>query len=322
MSTRADDLIDRRRLRRKLTFWRVLAFLVLAIAILASARWLFGDTLAAGPHIAQVRVEGTILEDKELLELLEDVRRSSLVEGVIITVDSPGGTTAGGEAVFDEIRRVAAEKPVVAQIGTLAASAGYLVASAADHIVARQTSIVGSIGVIIQYPDVTQLLAKLGVKVEEVKSTPLKAEPSPFNPTTEQERQMLAAMIRDSYDWFVNLISERRKMPRAEVLAIADGSVFTGRQAAERRLVDTLGGEREAKAWLVERGVSEDLEIVEWKPSDAGQFFFLPGSAAEWIGGLLGLPRQGELLERLGMERIFLDGLLSLWQPETAGLSE
>jgi len=321
MSTRADDLIDRRRLRRKLTFWRAAALLVLALAIIAAGRWVFGDTLAAGPHIAQVRVEGTILEDKDLLDLLEDVRESNAVRGVILTVDSPGGTTAGGEAIYDAIRRLADAKPVVAQVGTLAASAGYMVASAADHIVARQTSIVGSIGVIIQYPEVSELLNKLGVKVEEVKSSPLKAEPSPFNPTTDAERQMLAAMISDSYNWFVDLISERRRLPRDQVLTLADGSIFTGRQALERKLVDALGGEREAQAWLTAQGLSADLEVVEWKPRNSNGSILFPTSAAEWLGSMLGLSQRG-VLDRLGMEHIFLDGLMSLWQPEKAGLQK
>src|SRR5690606_398257 len=138
-------------------------------------------------HIAMVKVEGTITEDEDLLDRLERIRKSPSVKALILNIDSPGGTTVGGEATFDAVRKVAAVKPVVAQVGTLAASAGYMIASAADHIVARQTSIVGSIGVLIQYPDITGLMDKLGVKLEEVKSAPLKAEPSPFNPTTEEE---------------------------------------------------------------------------------------------------------------------------------------
>lgn len=322
MSTRADDLIDRRRLRRKVTFWRAATFLVIAFALLAAARWLFGDALSfTSSHIAQVRVEGTILEDEELLDLLESVRESSAVKGVILTVDTPGGTTAGGEAIFEAVRRLAEEKPVVAQVGTLAASAGYMVASAADYIVARQTSIVGSIGVIVQYPQITGLLDKIGVKVEEVKSAPLKSEPSPFNPTTQEEREMLMAMVRDSYNWFVDLIADRRALPRDEVLALADGSIFTGRQALQLKLVDALGGVREAKNWLVEQGVSAELEIVEWKPRNADGSLFLPGFAAQWTARLLGLP-SGDIWDQLAGKRIFLDGLLSLWQPERMALPD
>jgi protease-4 len=131
------------------------------------------------------------------------------VKGVILSIDSPG-TTAGGEAIFDEVRRLAETKPVVAQVGTLAASAGYMIASAADHIVARKSSIVGSIGVLVQFPNVSGMMDKLGITLDEIKSSPLKAEPSPFNPTTEPERAMMRSMIMDSYDWFVGLVDERR----------------------------------------------------------------------------------------------------------------
>ena len=134
---------------------------------------------------------------------------------MILSIDSPGGTTAGGEAIFDAVRALAAEKPVVAQVGTLAASAGYMIASATDHIVARKSSIVGSIGVLVQFPDVTGLMDKVGIKLEEVKSSPLKAEPSPFNPTTDEERAMIRAMILDSYDWFVGIVDERRPLTTA-----------------------------------------------------------------------------------------------------------
>jgi protease IV len=324
MATRADELIDRRRLRRKLTFWRAAALAFIALAIIGAATYLYRDEFggAAVPHIAKVKIEGTILEDEELLERLEDIRKSAAVRGVILSIDSPGGTSAGGEAIFDAVRKLAAEKPVTAQVGTLAASAGYMIASATDHIVARQSSIVGSIGVIMQFPNVTGLLDKIGVNVETVKSAPFKAEPSPFNPTTEEERAMLQALVRDSYEWFIGLVDARRPLNRAEVQRLADGSIFTGRQALAAKLIDELGGEDAAKAWLVSKGVSKDLEIVEWKARNRGGFWF--GSSAESrLVRALGLPEQtSDLLRRIGADRIFLDGLLSLWQPDAAALRD
>ncbi|RVD70824.1 signal peptide peptidase SppA, partial [Mesorhizobium sp. M4A.F.Ca.ET.029.04.2.1] len=224
MAMRADDLIDRRRLRRKLTFWRVAALAVAAVALIALSSWVYRDdfTGQAVDHIAKVRIEGTITEDEELIKRLETIRESSKVKGVILSIDSPGGTTVGGESIFEEVRKLAADKPVVAEVGTLAASAGYMIASAADHIVARKSSIVGSIGVLIQYPDVSGLMDKLGIKLEEVKSSPLKASPSPFKPTNEDERAMVRKLILDSYDWFVGIVAERRKMTREQALALAD----------------------------------------------------------------------------------------------------
>jgi protease-4 len=318
MANRADDLIDRRRLRRKLSFWRVAALVVAALAIVAASAWFYGDEFGgtAVNHIAKVKIEGTITEDQDLLELLDDVRKSSSVKGVILSIDSPGGTTAGGEAIFDAVRLLAAEKPVVAQVGTLAASAGYMIASASDHIVARQSSIVGSIGVLVQFPDLTGLMDKLGIGLEEIKSSPLKAEPSPFNPTTEEERTMLRSMILDSYDWFVGLVDERRPLSRTEVLALADGSVFTGRQALERKLVDSLGGEREAANWLATKGVQADLRVIEWEPEDEGSVLFLGSSLADMAGQALGLPGYGgEFIREIGADRLFLDGLVSVWHP-------
>ncbi|RVA22749.1 S49 family peptidase, partial [Mesorhizobium sp. M7D.F.Ca.US.004.03.1.1] len=160
MALRADDLIDRRRLRRKLTFWRVVAIGIVALGVIALSAWFYNDDFGGSTvdHIAKVKIEGTITEDEELIKRLETIRLSSKVKAVILSIDSPGGTTVGGESIYEEVRKLAADKPVVAEVGTLAASAGYMIASAADHIVARKTSIVGSIGVLIQYPDVSGLM--------------------------------------------------------------------------------------------------------------------------------------------------------------------
>lgn len=318
MTLRADDMIDRRHLRRKLTFWRAAAFLVLAGFVVAVSVWAFGDQFAGvgKDHIAKIRIEGTITEDEELLGRLEKVKSSAAVKGVILSIDSPGGTTAGGEAIFDAVRALAAEKPVVAQVGTLAASAGYMIASASDHIIARKSSIVGSIGVLVQFPDFTGLMDKVGIKLEEVKSSPLKAEPSPFNPTTDEERTMIRAMILDSYDWFVGIVDDRRPLSREEVLRLADGSVFTGRQAVTNKLVDALGGEDEAVAWLKTKGVADGLDVVEWKAKDTSSSLFLGSQAAKAIGEAMGLPGAGAaILRETGADRLFLDGLVSVWQP-------
>ena len=319
MAMRADDLIDRRRLRRKLTFWRIAALGIAALGVAVASAWMLGEDFAGTStnHIAKVRIEGTITEDEELLERLEKIRKSASVKGVILAIDSPGGTTAGGEAIFEGVRRLAAEKPVVAQVGTLAASAGYMIASASDHIVARQSSIVGSIGVLVQFPDLTGLMDKVGIKLEEIKSSPLKAEPSPFSVTTDAERAMVRSMIMDSYDWFIGLVVDRRPLTRSEVAALADGSIFTGRQALQKKLVDELGGENEAIGWLATKGVDGELKVLEWKADDNGGSFLFSQAIAKAAGQLLGLPDSGGvLLKELGAERLFLDGLLSVWHPE------
>jgi protease-4 len=318
MALRADDLIDRRRLRRKLTFWRVAAIGIAVLGVIALSAWFYDDDFggAAVDHIAKVKIEGTITEDEELIKRLETIRLSSKVKGVILSIDSPGGTTVGGESIYEEVRKLAAEKPVVAEVGTLAASAGYMIASAADHIVARKTSIVGSIGVLIQYPDVSGLMDKLGVKLEEVKSSPLKAAPSPFKPTNDDERAMVRKLILDSYDWFVGIVAERRKMTREQALALADGSIFTGRQGVANGLIDAVGGETEAVDWLATKGVDAKLEVVEWKDTERRGGFLFSKAVAQTIGSALGLPAySGDVIHELGADRLFLDGLVSVWHP-------
>ncbi|MBN9547638.1 MAG: signal peptide peptidase SppA [Alphaproteobacteria bacterium] len=318
MAMRADDLIDRRRLRRKLTFWRMAAFLILAAAVIAFSAWFYDDNFTgrALPHIAKVKIEGTITEDEELLRRLEAIRTSPEVKGVILSIDSPGGTTVGGESTFEAVRKLAGDKPVVAEVGTLAASAGYMIASAADHIVARKTSIVGSIGVLIQYPDVSGLMDKLGIKLEEVKSSPLKASPSPFKPTNDDERAMVRKLILDSYDWFVGIVADRRKMTHDQALALADGSIFTGRQALANHLVDAVGGEQEAIDWLATKGVDAKLKVIEWKNKDRPGGFLFSQSMAKVAAKALGLPDAGgDVIHELGADRLFLDGLVSVWHP-------
>lgn len=321
----ADQMIDRRRLRRKLTFWRAAAFIVAAVAVIGLGYAAMGNPLGgkSGDHIAKIRIEGAITEDEELLKRIAGAAESGAVKGVILSIDSPGGTTAGGEAIFEAVRRLADAKPVVAQVGTLAASAGYMIASATDHIVARQSSIVGSIGVIVQFPNFTGLLDKIGIKMEEIKTSPLKAEPSPFNPTTEAERSMIRAMILDSYDWFVGLVTERRPLSRSEVVALADGSVFTGRQGLERKLVDSLGGEKEAISWLNTKGVASDLKVVEWKPKPSSVGLLLSNAFIGWLAEAVGLPgKTADLARNMNGDSIFLDGLLSVWHPESAAISK
>ncbi len=312
MSDLVNDLIDRRALRRKISFWRIIALVVVAAAIIALA--LIGSNFlgtVTGDQIARIPIDGTILNDRELVQRIKDASEDDRVKAIIIAVDSPGGTTVGGEVLHEAVTKAKANKPVVAEVSTLAASAGYMVAAATDHIVARESSIIGSIGVLVQIPNVSGLLEKIGVSVDEVKSSPLKAEPSMLNPTTPEELAMIDRMIRDSYNWFVDLVVKDRKMTRAEVLALADGSVFTGRQAKANKLIDTLGGEDEIRAYLKTRGVADELEIVDWE-SPAEEPFGVFGNLAQGLG--IAPASVEQLLRASGTDTLFLDGLVSVWQ--------
>nr|WP_156419856.1 signal peptide peptidase SppA [Aureimonas sp. N4] len=317
----ADSLIDRRRLRRKLGFWRVLAVLAVILAVLAltiAGGWRPGATVAtAAPEIARVEVAGLITEDRDRLELLEKLKTDPNVRAVIIRVNSPGGTTVGGETLYHAIRDLAAVKPVAAEVGTLAASAGYMVAMATDRVVAHHSSIVGSIGVIFQYVDASVLLGRIGVEVNAVKSSPLKAEPSPFAPAAPGAREMIARLVNNSYDWFVWLVAERRALPEEEARRLADGSVFTGEQGLQNKLVDALGGEREIRRWFEsERGVPAGLKIEDREPEKDGWGLFGAARSAFW--GLLGFDAApADLIGALGKASGHLDGMVSLWQPST-----
>ncbi len=314
MAYTAEAIIERRRLRRKLTIWRA-AFLLLVAALIAGyVAWAGRGVDYAKPHIAKVRIEGTIYQDDELLKRLDRIAKDDAVKGVILIVNSPGGTTVGGETIYEAVRKIAAKKPVVTQVGTLAASAGYMIASASDHIVARQTSIVGSIGVLFQYPDMSQLLDKIGVKVESIKSSPLKAEPNFFNPASDEAKAMIRSMIMDSYDWFVTLVEKRRGFTHEQALALANGAVFTGRQAVANRLIDGLGGEEEAVAWLKTKGVPDTLPRIEWKPRKDDSGFSVRNLLLHAAARALGAPQAADqLLGEIAGRRIFLDGLLSVW---------
>ncbi|MEP1442015.1 MAG: S49 family peptidase, partial [Hyphomicrobiales bacterium] len=229
MSVTQDQILDRRRMRRKLTVWRVVSFVAVGIAIVAllGAVAIATDSSfkSAQPHIARVPISGFISNSRYALKRLEKLRKDKNVKGVIVAIDSPGGTTVGGEALHNAVRAIAKEKPTVTSIGSLAASAGYMIAVASDHIVAPRTSIVGSIGVIVQYPNATELLDKLGVRVEEIKSSPIKAEPSPFNETPQAARDMLENMLLDTYQWFADLVKERRGFSDSDSEGLLDGSV-------------------------------------------------------------------------------------------------
>ena len=317
MTVSADDIIDRRRLRRKLGFWRIAALLLTAaaaVAAYAAAGGSFGGPGKGKSHVAKVRIEGTITEDEELLARLGEIGKSDAAKALILQIDSPGGTTAGGEAIYEAVRKIAKKKPVAAQVGTLAASAGYMIAVASDHIVARQSSIVGSIGVIFQYPDISELLGKVGVKVESIKSSPLKAEPNFFTPSSDEAKSMIRKMILDSYDWFVGIVDERRPFDRTQTLALADGSVFTGRQGLQNKLIDELGGEEETLKWLQSKGIGTELDVVEWLPDTKGAGGLVPGFSSKLIEMAFGLPAPSaaHMQERLE-KHMFLDGLLSLW---------
>ena len=313
MSLDADTLADRRRLKRRLVLWRAGAVLALAVALIvvtAERSVSFKQS-----HIARVAITGIIVDDRFQQDMLERIADDSSAKAVILSIDRPGGTTTGAEALYEAVRALAEKKPVVAVLGTVAASGGYIAAISADHIVARGNTITGSIGVLFQWTRLEELLGNIGVEMKEVKSAPLKAEPSPFHKADPRAVKAMQDMVDSSYVWFLQLVSDRRGMDEAAARRVGDGRVYTGWQAVENGLVDALGGEEAAIAWLAsEHGIDAALPVTDWEPQypEAGFAGFLGRAAGEaalvTIDGLSGKTQQAK--------RLTLDGLTSLWQPD------
>ena len=263
MAEEARHIYERRRLRRRLAFWRVLAVGAVALAV---AGWFWREG-AFEPYIARYSVTGVIFDDPARDAMLREIAQDDDVEALILRIDSPGGSVPGSEALFEAVRAVARAKPVAAVMGEVAASGGYIAALAADRLIARGGTITGSIGVVAEYPNIAELLDMVGVDIDRLQSGPLKAEPSPFREPSEAVLEAQAELIDDSYQWFLGLVRERRGFDAETARAVGDGRVFTGRMALEAGLIDAIGGEAAARDWLTEaRGVPSDAPVRDVEP--------------------------------------------------------
>lgn len=322
MTLDADAVAERRRLKRRVTFWRVIAVLaIVAIAAVFLARERggpIGSAFGLGGHVARVTISGFITDSTAQQKLLREIAESSSAKAVIVRIDSPGGSTAGGEALYSGLRDLTKKKPVVVVFATTATSAAYMAAIAADHIVSRANSITGSVGVIVQWARVTELLKSLGVEFQQLKSGDLKAVPSPFEQTTERQREATRELLRNSFEWFVDRVEERRDLSPSALADIRTGRIYTGMQAKDLGLVDQIGGEPEARQWLEqEHGVSTTLNVRDWKPDTSDRFGWFDLARAA-LAGVFGVDIAATLEKtgRRSLDAIKLDGLVSVWQPE------
>jgi protease-4 len=224
---------------------------------------------------------------------------------VILAVDSPGGSVSGGETIHDAIARIAAKKPVVVTMGGVAASAGYMIATPANRIFARDATLTGSIGVLLETGEVSGLLGKLGIGAEVIRSGPLKDEPSLVRPLSPAGQEVMQGLVNDMYDQFVEMVAAGRHMDAAKVRSLADGRPYTGRQALGLGLVDAIGGEREAREWLTaEKGVPAGLPVEEISERSIARRAF---------SDQLGLMLQ-DVLKILISQSLSLDGAWAVWQ--------
>jgi protease-4 len=306
MTLESDLLIDRRRLKRRLTFWRIGTFVAVIAAILAIAG-VPGGAGSGGAHVARLNLTGTILENRKLLDRILALAGSEDVRAVIVTIDSAGGSVAGGESLHRAIATVAEKKPVVAVMRGLAASAGYMVALPAAHIFAREATITGSIGVVIQTTEISGLMKTLGISADTIASGPLKAEPSFTRPLSPQGRAVLQGMVADMNDLFVDMVARGRRMDVGTVRQLADGRAYTGRQALKLGLIDAIGGESEARAWLTaERQIPASLPVRD----------VVTRTLSERVLDAEGESLFGALWKVLTFQKVTLDGAWAIWQPE------
>jgi len=300
MALDVDKYLDRRRLKRSRGWWRVVA----CIAILALAVVAFGSfhRMKSGDHVAVVDIRNIIVDDPQRDDMIKEIAVDPDAKALIVRINSPGGTVMGAESLYYILRSVAQNKPVVAVMRELATSAGYLIALGADHIFARQSTVTGSVGVLIQSTDVTKLLEKLGIRPESIKSSPLKAQPNPLEPFSEEARKATRKIISDIHAMFIDLVAERRNMERSKAKMLSDGRIFTGRQAVANGLIDALGGDEEARHWLdTRKGIKMEVPLREFvvkrNYNRLGEIFW------DLVG------------KTLFSERVRLDGLISLWHP-------
>jgi len=302
MSLETDLLLDRRRLKRRLLFWRSLAVLALVVAVLVA---LPGQRLSSA-HVARLSVKGLISEDSKLNDAIAAVADDASAKALIVAIDSPGGSVAGGETLHAVIARVAAKKPVVAVMGGLAASAGYMVAVPAERIFAREATLTGSIGVILETGDASGLLKTIGVSVDPIVSGPLKDQPSFVKPLSPEGRDVLHGLVMDMYDQFVGMVAEGRHLDPAKVRELGDGRAYTGRQAQKLGLVDAIGGERDARDWLASaKGISADLPVKEVTKERGLAERALSGSLAPLVDGMWKIVLS---------QGLTLDGAWAVWQ--------
>lgn len=267
----ADLMIERSKNKRKILIWKIVSMLMLIVIFSLFAydkEFIFSspqDSKSSKKEvIGLIEIDGMIIDDYKKVKKISEIAKNKSIKALIVKVDSPGGTIVGSENIYKSLRKVADAKPVVVVMNNLAASGGYLISLAGDHIIAHNGTITGSIGVIFQSAEFTALAEKIGVKLENFKSGELKALPNPTEKTTDLAREALMSSVQDCYEYFVNLVATRRGLTHEEVKKIADGRIYTGRQALNLKLVDEVGDIDSAVKWLNNnKRIPVNLELKE-----------------------------------------------------------
>lgn len=260
---------ERRRKWRRSGFWRGIGLMVLlGVGFVWWALANAESEFPTGKHIARIRIDGLITQDRYRESVLAKIADDDDVKALIVQINSPGGTVVGSEILYENLRSIAAKKPVVAQMAGMAASGGYMAALGADYIVARANTITGSIGVIMEYPDMSRLLADIGVEMQVIRSSEIKGGASPFRAANPAEVAAEKALIEETFQWFKALVAERRNLNGTALDAVTTGGVFSGRKAVENGLIDALGGDALIRDHLESvMPALTGLEVEDWSLS-------------------------------------------------------
>ena len=270
MNINPDYLIERKRTKRQLTKWKIFALvLIIFIFFIASNNFsstnrITGSTFPVVDHIASVRINDIIFDDFKRVRKLAEIEKDDKVKALIVNINSQGGSVVGSEMLYNVLRKISESKPVVVVMESVAASGGYLASLGGDYIIAHNGTITGSIGVIMQSAEITELAEAVGVKFNNFKSDELKASPNPTEKLTPEARQATMDSIYEVYDYFIEIVASRRNLDLEYVKKLADGRIYSGRQALDLKLIDAIGNEDTAIKWLQEqKGISKDLDVVD-----------------------------------------------------------
>ncbi len=230
-------------------------------------------------RVGVVEVSGPIMESKKFVKELNRFVEDESVKGIVIRVDSPGGAVAPSQEMYEAVRRAKEKKPLAVSMGSTAASGGYYIAVGSDKIFANSGTVTGSIGVVTQLFSVDRVMEKIDVDVHTITTGPYKDAGSPFREWTARDEAYFGQLIDDIHEQFVEDVAEGRKMKKEEVRKVADGRVFTGRQALKLKLVDELGTLHDTVAWVAdEAGIEGDPKTV-YPPEER------PGFLSELVKG-------------------------------------
>jgi protease-4 len=222
--------------------------------------------LQGSEYIGRIKINDIIADDLDVIENLEKIADNKKVKALIVHINSPGGSVVGSEMLYNSLNKLSKNIPIAVVMGSVAASGGYMIALAGDYIIAHNGTITGSIGVLMQSAEITELADTIGVKFTNFKSAELKANPSFTEKLTPEAYQATMDSIYEVYDYFIELVAARRNLDIEYVKKLADGRIYSGRQALDLKLIDAIGNEDTAKSWLEkEKGISENLSIRDLK---------------------------------------------------------